>query len=130
MGPTRDGEDPRVYLDRARRAVASAKLLVGSGDMDGACDRAFYAIFDASRAALCDANVAPTKTHRGLIAQFGAHLVQTGRVDRQLGRDLNWAEQVRLYADYAADVTDRETTQDLLDTAEAFVTAIDRHLSA
>jgi uncharacterized protein (UPF0332 family) len=127
---THDAEDdPRVYLDRARRAVASARLLMTTDDMDGACSRAFFAMFDASRAALYAMNVAPAKTHRGLIAQFGAQLVQTGRVDRQLGRDLNWAEQIRLYADYAADVADRQTAQDLLETAESFVDAIDRHMS-
>ncbi|MDZ7712235.1 MAG: HEPN domain-containing protein [Rhodovibrio sp.] len=129
MGPTTKGEDPRIYLERARRAVASARQLIALGDMDGACNRAFYAVFDASRAALYDANVPPSKTHRGMIGQFGAQLVQTGKVDRQLGRDLNWAEQVRLYADYAAAAADRQTAQDMLKIAETFVAAIDRHLS-
>jgi len=44
-------------LDRAQRAVESAKLLLDAGDVNGACNRAYYAMFDAARAAL----IAPQK---------------------------------------------------------------------
>ncbi len=70
------------YLLKATRALASAKLLLDAGDCDGACNRAYYAMFDAAHAALLIANPstnpATTKTHRGLIAAFGEHLVKTG----------------------------------------------------
>ena len=39
-------------MTKANRALAPAKLLVNSGDVDGACNRAYYAMFDATRAAL------------------------------------------------------------------------------
>lgn len=37
---------------KAAQAVASAKVLLATGDADGACNRAYYAMFDAARAAL------------------------------------------------------------------------------
>jgi uncharacterized protein (UPF0332 family) len=39
-------------MDKARRAATSARLLLDMGDLDGACSRAYYAMFDAARAAL------------------------------------------------------------------------------
>ena len=43
---------PQELMAKADRALASAKLLLDSGDVDGACNRAYYAMFDAARAAL------------------------------------------------------------------------------
>lgn len=43
---------PQELIAKANRALASAKLLLDSGDVDGACNRAYYAMFDAARAAL------------------------------------------------------------------------------
>lgn len=71
-------------MAKASRAIASAQLLLDAGDVDGACNRAYYAMFDAAHAALLWAgarvNPAETKTHRGLIAAFGEHLVKTARL--------------------------------------------------
>ena len=36
-------------FEKAIRAVTSAKLLLVSDDADGACNRAYYAMFDAAR---------------------------------------------------------------------------------
>ena len=58
-------------LEKATQAAASARLLLESGDMDGACNRAYYAMFDAARAVLLasEAPVGPevARTHSGLI---------------------------------------------------------------
>ncbi|EGV27515.1 HEPN domain protein [Thiorhodococcus drewsii AZ1] len=44
--------DPDLYLAKSRRALASARLLLADGDTEGACNRAYYAMFDAAHAAL------------------------------------------------------------------------------
>ncbi len=66
-------------MAKADRACASARLLLDTGDFDGACTRTYYAMFDAARAALVatNTNVVPgsSKTHSGLITAFGLHLV-------------------------------------------------------
>ncbi len=90
-------------MRKAERALESAKLLLAAGDADGACNRAYYAMFDAARAAL-QASHAPVpaeaaRTHGGLITAFSLHLVKPGRVPVELGRALNRAEEIRLIAD-------------------------------
>ena len=38
-------------MAKAAQAAESARMLLTSGDADGACNRAYYAMFDAARAA-------------------------------------------------------------------------------
>lgn len=40
------------FWAKANQAAASARLLLTAGDTSGACNRAYYAMFDAARAAL------------------------------------------------------------------------------
>lgn len=88
---------PQVLMRKALRACASARALLDLNDGDGACSRAYYAMFDAARAVLLAINPqeAP-RTHSGLIAAFGLNLVRTGLVDRDFGRALKRAEEVRM----------------------------------
>ncbi len=84
---------PHALLAKASRALASAKLLLASGDVDGACNRAYYAMFDAARAALLTVN-APVpseiaRTHSGLITAFSLHVVKPGLVAVEHGRAFN-----------------------------------------
>jgi uncharacterized protein (UPF0332 family) len=113
-------------MAKAERATSSARLLLEAGDADGACNRAYYAMFDAARAALL-LSQAPVKaetarTHGGLIAAFSLHLVKTGRVPVELGRALNRVEEIRLVADYKGDPIDPERAAWAVQQAEVFVT--------
>ncbi|WP_295439099.1 HEPN domain-containing protein [uncultured Thiodictyon sp.] len=55
---------PDEYLAKARRALASARLLLADGDLDGACNRAYYAMFDAAQAAVETAQGMPVRLRR------------------------------------------------------------------
>ncbi len=99
-------------MAKTMRASNSARILLEAGNVDGACNRAYYAMFDAARAALL-ASEAPVeaevaRTHGGLISAFSLHLVKTGRVSIELGRTLNRVEEIRLVADYKGDSVDHE----------------------
>lgn len=112
-------------LAKAIQAAASAKLLLDAGDADGACNRAYYAMFDAARAALL-ASGAPVpaeiaKTHSGLISAFSLHLVKTGRVPVEFGKTLNKAEELRLIADYKGDPIDSDAASWVVSEAHSFV---------
>ena len=48
--------DAAELMVRARRALASAQKLLQDNDGDGACNRVYYAMFDAARAALITSN--------------------------------------------------------------------------
>ena len=91
-------------MAKATQAVASARVLLELGDVDGAANRAYYAMFDAAQAALVRSGVpvadALGKTHRGVINTFSAYLVKDGPVSKELGRQLKRAEEMRLVADY------------------------------
>lgn len=95
---------PTSLMAKAIQAVASARVLLALGDEDGACNRAYYAMFDSAQAALLISGVpAPDalgKSHRGLINTFSAYLVKDGPMSKELGRQLKRAEEMRLVADY------------------------------
>lgn len=112
-------------MAKAAQAARSAKVLLDTGDADGACNRAYYAMFDAARAALrasgspVEAEVA--RTHNGLITAFSLHLVKSGRVPVAYGRMLNRAEELRLVADYKGDPVDPDDAAWAVDEAGRFV---------
>ena len=115
-------------MAKAIQAVTSANVLLDAGDPDGACNRAYYAMFDAARSALL-ASSAPVeqevaRTHSGLISAFSLHLVKTGRVPVELGRSLNKVEELRLIADYKGDPLGRDESAWAVSQAQAFVQAM------
>lgn len=121
-----------VLMDKASRAVASAKLLLDAGDVDGTCNRAYYAMFDAARAALIGLGVsvepAVVKTHSGLIAAFSLHLVKTGRFPVELGKALNRVAEIRLVADYSGEEVTIDRAQWVIEQADRFVGAVRQKL--
>lgn len=115
-------------IAKAIRAAASAKILLETGDVDGACDRAYYAMFNAARAALLasGAPVQPdiSRTHGGLISAFSLHLVKTGRIPVELGKALNKVEELRLIADYKGDPIEQEQAAWAVENCQVFVMAM------
>lgn len=115
-------------LAKAFRAAASAKILLDNQDFEGACNRAYYAMFDAARAALLasgapvESNIA--RTHGGLIAAFSLHLVKPGRFPIELGKALNKAEELRLIADYKGVTIEPENAAWVVTQANAFTKAV------
>ena len=66
-------------LRKADTALASAKRELDAGDLDGAANRLYYAMFHAARAALLD-----------------------GPLPMELGRAMNEAQELRVEGDYGA----------------------------
>lgn len=112
-------------FDKALVALRSADLLLKAGDFDGCCNRAYYAMFDAARAALvadgCTDQVLGIKTHSGLISFFSMRLVKSGRVSVELGKSFNKVEDLRLVADYRGDALEFEQAQWATQQAQRFV---------
>ncbi len=63
-----------MYLGKAERSLAAARILLRENETEGACNRAYYAMFAAAHAALWAAGAredgAIIKTHSGLVAAF------------------------------------------------------------
>ena len=119
---------PENLISKAERAIASAKLLHEVGDVDGVCNRAYYAMFDAAKAALLKSvsGIDPTvgKTHSGLISAFGLHMVKTGLVPVEVGRAFNRAHDIRQAADYTGDMIEPDDVNQLLRDATDFVALV------
>jgi uncharacterized protein (UPF0332 family) len=116
------------YFQKAERALSGARLLLAANDTEGACNRAYFAMFDAAHAALlatsADVPKASTKTHHGLIAAFGKHLVLGKYVDSSFGGALNKVQRLRQLADYTGDPVNLEDATWAVEQAEAFVAAM------
>lgn len=118
----------REMMEKAVRAVDSAQLLLAAGDADGACNRAYYAMFDAARAALVavgsPASAQTARTHSGLISAFGQHLVKPGYVPAEMGRILNRVQECRLVADYSGDLLEEDDAVQAVGNAQRFVSVM------
>ena len=118
----------KELFTKAQTAATSARILLNAGDVDGACNRAYYAMFDAARAALLASGVGEstvnTKTHSGLISKFSLELVKSGQVSVELGKSLNKVEDLRLMADYKGDAVLKEDATWAVNQADIFVEAL------
>jgi uncharacterized protein (UPF0332 family) len=118
---------PESWLAKAERSLASASLLLNDGDPGSACNRAYYAMFNAARAALWTAGkmeLAMAKTHSGMIAAFGEHLVKSGKIDAVHGRNFGFESKRRMVSDYeGGDIEDKQALQ-AIDNARKFVDAV------
>lgn len=126
--------DARVstLMAKAERALAGARLLLTVHNTDGACSRAYYAMFDAAFAAVLwrapEAEGA-AKTHRGLIASFGQRIVVGGLVDPEFGRSLKQVQELRLVADYIGDPISLDQAALAVSQAELFLAEMQRILA-
>ncbi len=115
----------KKFMEKAIRAAISARTLHDAGDMEGACDRAYYAMFNAARAALLvsEAQVPEevARTHSGLISSFSLHLVKTNKVPVEYGRALNKVEDLRMIADYKGDPIEPDRAAWAVDQSKLFV---------
>ena len=120
---------PEKYIAKAAHASRSACLLLEAGENEGACNRAYYAMFNAAHAALlwsgAHINPAETKKHNSLIAAFGRHLVLTGLIPSELGKSLNRAESIRILADYTGEEIEHQKAAEIVELGSLFIHAIE-----
>lgn len=111
-------------MAKAVQAAASARVLLDTGDADGACNRAYYAMFDAARAVLLASGADVGKTHKGVLNAFSERLVKNGHLPKEMGRLLKHAETFRYVADYEGDPVELNDAQTQVEQAETFVSAM------
>jgi len=115
-----------AFLQKAETNIKSARVLLGLGDTDGACSRAYYAMYDAARAMLIWAGIAPERgafrSHQGLLSAFGLHLVKPGLFPTEPGRAIQHVQTLRQVADYEATPVPLEKALRAVGEAENFVT--------
>ena len=115
------------YWDKALRAAEAARVLTDAGFYDGAANRAYYAMFNAARAALearTDLKVEAIRRHSAVLELFSLHLVKPGLVPSKLSGDINEAFQVRAMADYATASVPADDVRELLQLMEEMLEAV------
>ncbi|MBU0500429.1 MAG: HEPN domain-containing protein [Gammaproteobacteria bacterium] len=116
------------YMGKADPALSAARLLLDNGDIEGACNRAYYAMFDGAHAALLASGLtiaeSMPKKHSGLIAAFGLRLVKTHRLAADLGSAINKVERLRRLADYTGDPIAQEDAAWAVEQAAALLAAV------
>lgn len=110
-------------MEKARRDLRSARMLLDDDDPDGAVNRAYYAMFHAASAALALRGEA-CATHAGVIARFSALFVQNGTFPKDMGRSFNLAEKARLEADYSGASLSAQAAETVVEDAERFIAAV------
>lgn len=116
---------PAMLLEKADRAIASAVVLLGDGDAEGASNRSYYAMFNAARAALilvgAPSEVTEGKSHSGLHAAFNQYLIKPGHIPQALGAEFRRAERLRQISDYLGDPIEGDKAELTLKYAREFV---------
>ncbi|MEE9376823.1 MAG: HEPN domain-containing protein [Candidatus Lokiarchaeia archaeon] len=68
-------EEIKSFVEKARKFIKSAKVLLEINDYDSVVSRTYYAMFFITEALLLTKNLAP-KSHSGLISLFGEHFIK------------------------------------------------------
>jgi uncharacterized protein (UPF0332 family) len=114
-----------AWMQMADRAITSAQTLLTVGDTDGACNRAYYAMFDAANAALVAAGFEPAaKSHAGLLQMLSLRLIKPGLLPNDLGRSIQRVFALRQSADYHLTPVETEVAQNAVELAKNFVAMI------
>lgn len=113
---------------RATETLGAATTLVNNGYNSDAIARSYYAMLHAAKAGLATKEI-ETDSHRGVAAMFGKHLVKTGEVGPEQGKNLRRANSARQNADYQAQLqfTSDEAYREC-ERAHDFLTTVRQHL--
>ena len=118
----------RRLMQRARRTLRTARLVLNDEDYASAVNRAYYVIFYAANAALSTQNVEQHK-HTGVISEFRLRFIKTGLIEREYSAFYGDTMDARHDSDYDfVTETERERAESAIADAEQFVTRIERFL--
>lgn len=108
-------------LELANEFLRDAKLSLKNGRLRSAIYNAYYAMYHAAQAVLSSKGFKP-KTHSGLRELFGREFVQKGLVDKDAGKSLSEAFNMRQASTYDVYAEFREEkVENIVTKAEAFV---------
>jgi len=119
----------QAHLARARDDLTTALDNLAHQHWRGAVNRAYYAIFHATSAALLWDDIERVK-HSGVQSAFGRFLVKPGVIEAEFGRIYTKVRKAREMEDYdvmAPPLTEKAATQ-IVDDAERFVTRLEDYL--
>jgi len=115
-------------LLRARKTLASAKVLLDTQEYIGTVNRLYYACFYAVTALLETRGLASSK-HSGVLSFFNKHFVRTGFVQGELGKFYKDLFERRHEGDYTDFIEfTQERVSEMCQAATNFIDEISRHI--
>jgi len=111
----------KASLERAEKALKSAKQLQENRELEDAASRAYYAMFHAARAILFSKGLTP-RTHRGTISIFGEKIIKQGILSEEYADMLRKAFDLRQKSDYELYTQlNAEAIKEAIRNAEKFI---------
>jgi len=118
----------KSLLERSRRYLKSAELLLEEGDYESSVSRTYYAMFYSVEALLLTRGLS-FSSHRGVISAFGEYFIKTGLFPKEMGRELNRAFEKRQLGDYGYTfVISKEEAKEILNSGKRFVNRIAEYI--
>ena len=115
-------------LEKAKKCLASAKLLVQSDDYCSAANRSYYSIFHSIRSLLVLEGVDFSK-HAGVMAYFQKNYVKTGIFGKDYSKILTEAFQIRSESDYDDYyIISKEDVEEQIQNAQFFLRGIMKYI--
>ena len=116
-------------LEKARKCLSSAKVLLRSEDYCGAANRSYYCIFHCIRSPLALEGVDFSK-HSGVMAYFQQNYVKTGIFKKEYSKILTEAFELRSESDYDDYyVISKEDVEEQIKNAQFFFDGIMKYVS-
>jgi len=116
-------------IERAEKSVQAAEELLSKDYYDFAASRAYYAVFYAATAILLCEELEFRK-HSGVISAIHQHFIKTGKLDQELGKNLNWLFELRSIGDYGVVIhVPGKDAEKAVKAAKIFLTAIKNYIS-
>lgn len=116
-------------IEKARKCLASAKILVQSEDYYGAANRSYYSIFHCIRSLLALEGIDFSK-HSGVMAYFQKNYVKSGIFEKEYSKILTEAFEIRSESDYDDYyVISKEDVNEQIQNAEFFQNGIIKYIN-
>ncbi len=118
--------------EKALVAAEAARILFAANSYDGACNSAYYAMFNAARALLRQRGdqAADAKRHATVWRQFSLRFSADERFRASKGRDLTRAAEVRNFADYGDTAVSAAVAHNVMGLMEEFMASAEKALTA
>ena len=122
-------KEVKQLIEKSRKFIRSAKLLLETGDYESAVSRAYYTMFYCAQALLIRKGII-CSTHKGVISEFGKVFIKEGILPKELGKAINKAFMKRQLSDYSCEevITKKDAEQSIQD-AEVFLIETTKYLS-
>jgi uncharacterized protein (UPF0332 family) len=117
-----------AFVDKARRSLEAAGLLMDRGHYDFAASRAYYAMFYLAEALLLERGMEFAK-HSAVLSAFGREFAKTGLFPTEHHQHLCQAEASRIISDYdAMEHVGEAAAREQFDHAAQFLAAAELYL--